>query len=317
MATPPSPWISGTHAGHVSIGDHRLYLSAAGPERRAVNAALQPAVIIEAGLGSGHSEWVAVQRLIAERARVYSYDRAGYGLSERSPLEPTAENRIRELSRLLETAGIDPPYVLVGHSYGGVLVREFLRVHGKDKVVGMVIVDSARTRTPIPEDAPSLIGESSYHSIVGLDDNYAVSPEEYDTIKRDEVNNSPTAEIENMLLSGSIDRVNTAMPVDYQALGNGRLSVIFANESTDFRKIYEFAVAHGYGTEDARRRLAECLEDMEQVDERGQRVHLSLSSRSRFVYAEGKARTHNLQYVAPELIAEEVFWVVGVEDIRT
>lgn len=313
MDAPPSPSVGAFHTSHVSIGTHSLCLSAAGPERRARDdGTLPPAVLIEAGLGSGRSEWVAVQRLVSHRARVYSYDRAGYGESEKSSAELTAENRVRELSQLLEQAQISPPYVLIGHSYGGVLVREFLRVHGKDAVAGMVIVDSARTRTPIPANAESLAGNRSYHSIVGLDDNYAVTSEEYAKIKQDEANNSSVASLEGRLMDESTSRVNRAMPVNYQALGACRLSVIFANESLDFRKLYDFAVAHGYGSKETRDALAERLQDMEQVDEAGQRAHLALSSQSRFVYAEGKARTHNLQYVAPEVIAREVFWVLGL-----
>lgn len=52
---------------------------------------------------------------------------------------------------------------------------------------------------------------------------------------------------------------------------------------------------------------------MGQVDERGQRAHLGLSRQSRFIYAEGKAQTHNLRYVTPEVIRAEVFWVLGLE----
>lgn len=220
---------------------------------------------------------------------------------------------MRELLKLLEVADIPPPYVLVGHSYGGVLVREFLRVNGND-VVGMVVVDSARVRTPLPSGLDGLLGDFSYQGIVGLDENCVLSDEEYARVKQDEVKNSAMAGIEERFMEESTARVNDAMSVDFQALGDGLLSVIFANESVDFRKIYDFAVVHGLGTDEARNALAERLEDMGQIDEAGQRAHLGLSSQSRFVYAEGKATTHNLQYVAPEVIAMEVFWVLGLSD---
>jgi Predicted hydrolases or acyltransferases (alpha/beta hydrolase superfamily) len=107
------------------------FLTATGPKREALsNGRLQPAIIIEAGLDSSNSEWVAVIQMIASRARAYAYDRAGYGLSQRSPtLEYSAQTRIHELSRLLQVTGIGPPYILVGHSYGGILVKEFLLQH--------------------------------------------------------------------------------------------------------------------------------------------------------------------------------------------
>ncbi|OJJ72264.1 hypothetical protein ASPBRDRAFT_675403 [Aspergillus brasiliensis CBS 101740] len=109
MPLTSSPWLSGQRAGFVSLGSHCLYLSADEPQRSIIQGRLQPAVIIEAGLGSGLSEWVAVSRLIAQRARVYSYDRAGYRRSEPSPNpQYTAINRNRELATLLEVAEIEP-----------------------------------------------------------------------------------------------------------------------------------------------------------------------------------------------------------------
>ncbi|KAJ5584924.1 uncharacterized protein N7459_004724 [Penicillium hispanicum] len=303
-------WDHGTRSGLCSIGTHRLFLSAAGPSRQVINGSLQPAVIIEAGLGSGQREWVAVQRHIAQKARVYSYDRAGYGRSEDSPRPLTAENRVQELSSLLEAAAVEPPYVLVGHSYGGVLVREFLRQHGKERVAGMVIVDSARAVPSFPTDWHTLMGDSRYHSIIGLDQNYCVSPEEYNDIMQDDIRNEPTTEVESGFVHSSTDSVNAALPEDSQPLADHRLSVIFANFAADFQKVYDFGVAHGYGTRDAQHRLGLCLRDLARVQEQGQRAHLHLSSQSRFVSPGGKARTHNLQYVAPEVIRDEVFWVL-------
>ncbi|KAJ5116559.1 alpha/beta-hydrolase [Penicillium angulare] len=219
-----------------------------------------------------------------------------------------------ELTRLLEVANIEPPYVLVGHSYGGVLVREFLRQHGKEKVAGMAIVDSSRVRTPLPSDWPSLMGDFQYPAIVGLDENHVLSAEEYEAVKEDEHRNLPTAQVEESCMVASTEKVNCAIPEGFQALGDSRLSVIFGNESVDFQKVYNFGIANGFGTQEARNSLARRLEDMEKVDEEGQRAHLQMSSQSRFVYARGKARTHNLQYVEPEIIRDEIFWVLGLAE---
>ncbi|RAL00759.1 alpha/beta fold hydrolase [Aspergillus ibericus CBS 121593] len=292
------PWHSGTHAALVARGNHSLYLTAAGPPRPMTNTHLQPAIIIEAGLCSGLTD----------------YDRAGYGLSEPSPAQNyTAENRIRELAQLLDITGIEPPYVLVGHSYGGMLVREFLRQY-PDQMAGMVLVDSARTRTKLPSDTFDLLGESTYYGSVGLDENHVVSEEEYAAIKEDEKRNMSTAEIEESYMETSTQIVNDALPEGCPVLGDGRLSVIFATESVDFTKLYMYAVENNVGTEDARQRLAVRLQDMGRVDEYGQRAHLGLSRQSRFVYAEGMYRTHRLQYVTPEVIRDEVTWVLGLSE---
>ncbi|OOF94078.1 hypothetical protein ASPCADRAFT_6835 [Aspergillus carbonarius ITEM 5010] len=310
----PSPWQSGTHAGLVSLGTHSLYLVGAGPPRPMTRTGhLQPAIIIEAGHCSGQAEWVAVSRSIAQRARVYRYDRAGYGRSEASPVAYSAANRVRDLAQLLNVAEIAPPYVLVGHSYGGVLVREFVRQY-PELVAGMVLVDSARSMMVLPTGWESLLGEDSYYAVVGLDANHVMGEEEYQAIKEDERRNLPAARLEGALVEESTKEVNEAMPEGCLVLGDHRVSVIFANMSVDFRKIYDHAVENEIGTEDAQRQLAVRLEDMAQVDEAGQRAHLGLSRQSRFVYAEGKARTHNLQYVAPEVIRDEVFWVLGLTE---
>lgn len=179
-------WNRGDRSGLVSIGEHSLFLIAAGCERGlAGNDRLQPAVIIEAGLGSSHNEWATVIRIIAKRARVYTYDRAGYGFSQPSATqEYSAEARVYELSRLLEVTEIQPPYVLVGHSYGSILVKEFLRRYRhKKEIAGVVMVDCPWTRNPLPHDWPTLLGNSTYNSIVGLDATFAVSIEEYEAIK--------------------------------------------------------------------------------------------------------------------------------------
>lgn len=103
----------------------------------------QSVVIIEAGLGGSSAEWVAVAGLISVWVRVLYYDRAGHGRSKLIPghspvsAQPlTATKRCEDLTKLLEVTGVSPPWVLVGHSYGGVLIKEFLAMHGEVKVVG-------------------------------------------------------------------------------------------------------------------------------------------------------------------------------------
>lgn len=102
-----------------------------------------PTVILESGLDtSGSQAWRTVQPRIAEDTRVCSYDRAGILWSEPRP-EPRDANRISvELHGLLAAASVAPPYVMVGHSLGGLIVRVY---HEKfpDEVAGIVLVDSS------------------------------------------------------------------------------------------------------------------------------------------------------------------------------
>jgi pimeloyl-ACP methyl ester carboxylesterase len=118
----------------VDIGGYRLHLSCVGSGG--------PTVILESGAGVPGINWALVQPEVAKQARVCSYDRAGLGWSDPSPRPRTAAVMADELHTLLERAEIAAPYVLVGHSLGGVIARQFALAHPHD-VVGMVLVDSA------------------------------------------------------------------------------------------------------------------------------------------------------------------------------
>lgn len=71
------------------------------------------------------------------------YERTGYGQSEACPTaEPDSLTIVDELSRLLAAAALPPPYLVVGHSWGGILSREFLAARGPELICGMVLVDA-------------------------------------------------------------------------------------------------------------------------------------------------------------------------------
>ena len=99
-----------------------------------------PTVLLESGLAASSLSWALVQPLVAEFTRVCSYDRAGFGWSFPSSKPRTVGNVTAELAMLLKNAGLPPPYILVGHSFGGLLVRAFAYLHPGD-VAGMVLVD--------------------------------------------------------------------------------------------------------------------------------------------------------------------------------
>jgi pimeloyl-ACP methyl ester carboxylesterase len=102
-----------------------------------------PAVIFEAGFGAGLESWANVQSSTAKFARTLSYDRAGIGQSEAGPKPRAAKQIAQELHVALQKAGIAPPYVLVGHSFGGIYVRVFADMYPKE-VAGMVLIDPSQ-----------------------------------------------------------------------------------------------------------------------------------------------------------------------------
>ncbi len=118
----------------ISVDGHRMHVYCTGKG--------SPTVILEAGLDDFSIFWSQVQPEIAKSTRVCSYDRAGLGWSEPSPYPRTSETMVKELHLLLANSSNDAPYVFVGHSFGGALVRLYAHSY-PDEVEGMVLVDAA------------------------------------------------------------------------------------------------------------------------------------------------------------------------------
>ena len=116
------------------VGGYKMHIDCTGQG--------SPAVILDSGLGDTYVSWRKVQPQIAKFTRVCSYDRAGLGYSDSSSQPRTSKVMAEELHALLRAAGIDPPYVLVGHSMGGYNVRLFASLY-RNEVTGMVLVDAS------------------------------------------------------------------------------------------------------------------------------------------------------------------------------
>ena len=116
----------------IDLGTHRLHLLEKGQGT--------PTIVLEAGLMSTVLSWSEIQRTLAQSYRVVSYDRAGLGWSDLGPMPRTAERMVKELQTLLERAAIAPPYVLVGHSFGGLTMPLFAARY-PEETAGVVLVD--------------------------------------------------------------------------------------------------------------------------------------------------------------------------------
>jgi pimeloyl-ACP methyl ester carboxylesterase len=101
-----------------------------------------PIVILESGMGMPGYSWLLVEQRVTQFARVCWYDRAGYGWSDPGPPPRAAADEARDLHALLKTAGLGPPYILVGHSLGGYNIRTYNGLF-PGEVVGFVLVDSS------------------------------------------------------------------------------------------------------------------------------------------------------------------------------
>ncbi len=118
----------------VDLGGHRLHINCTGRGR--------PTVVVENGLGDFSFDWILVQSKVSGFARICAYDRAGYAWSDPGPKPRTFAQINLELRDALRKLGERGPFVLVGHSYGGPVVRNFALTYPHD-VAGMVLVDAA------------------------------------------------------------------------------------------------------------------------------------------------------------------------------
>jgi pimeloyl-ACP methyl ester carboxylesterase len=100
--------------------------------------------------------WRGVQPEIAKFTRVCSYDRAGYDWSDPGPMPRTSSQSVKELHTLLQNAGEKPPYVLVGHSFGGTNVRIYNGLYA-GQVVGMVLADTGHEDLKFPDGFQKLV----------------------------------------------------------------------------------------------------------------------------------------------------------------
>jgi len=121
--------------GHlIDLGGRRLHLNCTGSGA--------PTIVAESGLGAFSTDWALVQPAASKFTRFCSYDRAGYAWSDNGPALDMVEETVDDLRMLLRKAGVDPPYVLIGASIGGLYVRAYQR-RFPEEVAGLVLDDAS------------------------------------------------------------------------------------------------------------------------------------------------------------------------------
>ena len=179
----------------VDLGGHRLHVNCTGQGG--------PTIVVENGLGDFSFDWSLVQSRVSAFARICTYDRAGYAWSDPGPKPRSFVQLNLELHDALSKLGESGPLVLVGHSYGGPVVRNFALTYPKE-VAGIVFVDSAfeGERVGIGGKATMRLGEDAKgkpipppRENISPSDNPALPPEIADQIKQMAAHLDPLYEI--------------------------------------------------------------------------------------------------------------------------
>jgi pimeloyl-ACP methyl ester carboxylesterase len=131
----------------IDVGGHRLHLQCTGSGG--------PAVVLEPGGGASSSDFAWIAPVVARDTTVCVYDRAGRGWSEAADSPQDGTHIAADLHTLLDRAHVPGPYVLAGHSFGGLYVQSFA-AQFPDQVAGMVLLDSTAPKPgPPPTDTQS------------------------------------------------------------------------------------------------------------------------------------------------------------------
>jgi pimeloyl-ACP methyl ester carboxylesterase len=299
----------------VNIGTHSLALYSYGPE---CSSSKDPVVILVSGVASSNLTWAAVTRQLPPSLRSYTYDRSGFGGSEPSPLAPTAENIALELSLLIKGAPINNPIILVGHSWAGVLVREFLIHSANDgpHIAGLVLVDANHETTPLvlnPNhvDLQAIATGLDFYSAIGLKAEHKLTQDEWDAYMSDEATEKHAlqSQKENDAYAPSFEILRKKDLSKMQPLlGDKPVYVIGGMRSRDWTGLYKAGVEKGNGSEEQRRSVKEMIRTADEKSAGLMKEHLKLSTKGKLVFAHGSG--HFVQVTQPDLVVEGVKWVL-------
>ena len=272
--TTPTPLPTGMVGGMVEVGGRELFYKCSGEG--------SPTVILEAGGDADSADWDLVMAYFGETARVCAYDRANLGSSDSAPKPRSAQDMVRDLHALLANAHIAGPYILVGHSGGGLVVRLFADQY-RDEVAGMLLVDAAHP-------------EMGIRLLAGLPPESADEPESIKAYRQllTRMSSSDGSSLDTL---EGWDMLSTNAQVKAtKALGGLPLVVISRNPGNELR----MAGMPPLDTETSKR-LMQIWQDM-------QSELVGLSSNSTQVFAQGG---HEIPGYEPRLIVEALSKLVN------
>ncbi|KAJ5744754.1 alpha/beta hydrolase fold protein [Penicillium manginii] len=332
---PPRNWTVETGSSLISIGSHRLWVSVSGPPRNNPEA---PLVVVIAGAGDVASSYTALSPLVSSSSRILLYDRSGLGRSESSPCPSTsptsptpssdspdhhspqisrsrspAVTAAEELHSLLETMRLEPPLVLLAHSYGAIIAREYLHLYDRD-VAGLVLADGSTERQcdylrlPDP-DIDAVLGDLRVAQVTGLRTEARLSRDEWRERAIDISRGAVAAQVEanSHTLNVVCRTLGAKRQFQNRAMRDRPVSVIRCSIQ-DFERIYEAGIEAGNGTIEQRQAFRRLLDRLPVIDQDAKEEQLQLSSNTHLVYLSGCG--HNVHLTRPDVVAAEIQWVL-------
>lgn len=308
METSAIDWAIHTGSSMISIGTHRLYITINGPPRNPQD----PLVIILAGAGDVASSYTALSPIIACTSRILLYDRSGLGRSEPCPAISAAVHAAKELHSLLDAMKLRPPLLLVAHSYGAIVAREYLHLYDDD-VVGMVLADGSTERQcdyfRLPdENINAVLGNLKVAHVTGLRADAKLSRDQWRERAIDIGRGAVAAQAEADSYVEVCRTLAEKKQFENRVLGERPLSVIWCNGARDYERIYEKGVEVGNGTPLQRKAFRELLDRWEVIDKELKEEQLQLSLNTHFVHLSDCG--HNVHLVRPDIVADEIRWVL-------
>lgn len=304
-----------SNASLVNIGTHSLALYSHGSE---CSSSKDPVVLFVPGVASSSLNWAAVVRLLPPALRSYTYDRSGYRNSEISPREPTGENIALELSLLIKKAPISNPLIIVGHSWAGVLINEFIALTGNGPhIAGLVLVDANHETAPqvlnVNDPVLQAIAEGvEPYSGKGIEAEHKLTQEEWDMLRSDESTEKfkLIAQKENReQYAPSFETLRKKEQGKKQPLvGDKPVYVIGGMRSRDWSGLYKAGVEKGNGTEEQRSHVRELIRTADEKSEGLMKEFLKLSTKSQLVFA--RESGHFVQLTQPDIVVNGVKWVL-------
>ena len=285
----------------IDIGGYHLHMHVEGEGT--------PTVIFDAGAGGIGLSWELLRPVIAKVIRVVEYDRAGLGWSDPSPKPRRADIMVDELHTLLKNANIEAPYILTGHSLGGVVARQFAAKY-PDEVAGLVMVDSAheqqmkRFPEALVKMMSSMKGMMSIMKLMGRLGVFALKPGLITIGDNGKLSNELVNQMRGVMSSSNshadamiaeTESVNNAETQPISTLGDIPLTVI------SHGRLDENAVPQSLGQQ--------VRDDYEAAWQKLQAEIASLSTHGRLIVAERSG--HNIIFDQPEIVAESILEMVG------